>query len=81
MALKRRAAPKKKAANAKKLNENKTSGQPDASTLPFKFVSLQSPPGDTFVDGTSGITGLAGWSNGIPVIPVLIERDPTPRAS
>jgi hypothetical protein len=49
-------APKKKSAKAKKSTTSKTSGHPDPSTLPYKFVSLPSPPGETFVDGTNGIT-------------------------
>lgn len=55
MALGRRSTPKKKAATAKKSKQAKAPGQPDPGTLPFKFVSLQSPPDDTYADGMSGI--------------------------
>ncbi len=58
MALGRRSTPKKKATNAKKSKDNKTSGQKDPGALPFKFISLQTPPDDTFADGMSGIAAV-----------------------
>lgn len=39
----------------KKSKEDKTSGQKDSGTLPFKFVTLQTPPDDTYVDGMNSM--------------------------